>query len=192
MRGEVLFVDWGLSKVRAGATVEEPVVTDRSRDGSTGTRVGQVAGTPSYMAPEQARGDVDAIDARSDVYALGAVAYEVLSVRRPYTGATADEVLSKVLTSDPAPLGRPPLPETRPAAPGGPPLSPELGAAALRAMSRDPADRFRDAGELGVEIGSWLDGARRGKRRSGCSRAPRRSSRRSRPCAPGRWRSEAR
>ena len=62
---------------------------------------GEVAGTPAYMAPEQARGQIDRIDARSDIYALGAVLYEILSGRCPYGGTSSEQVLSKVILGPP-------------------------------------------------------------------------------------------
>ena len=136
--GEVLVLDWGLAKVlgRPDLAAEDgeldPVQTDRSRASAHQTQVGQVAGTPAYMPPEQALGKVDQIDARSDVYALGALLYEVLSGHCPYPGHSAVAVLEQVRRGPPAALvgGRSPAYtldfgfDLRPVAdiPQGPPL----------------------------------------------------------------------
>jgi len=181
--GEVLVVDWGLAKVRsrpdlaAEAGELDPVVTDRSQDAAQATRMGVVAGTPAYMPPEQADGAIDQIDARSDVYALGAILYEILSGRPPYEGSSGRAVLAKVRTGPPEPPGRAVgLADTRHvgfdedeelAAPSevasvpSPPLPAELVAACNQAMSRHADGRFADAGVLAVEVAAWLDGARR-------------------------------
>ncbi|MCB9700054.1 MAG: serine/threonine protein kinase [Alphaproteobacteria bacterium] len=66
--GEVYVVDWGLARLLGAGQDARP---------------GQIAGTPAYMSPEQARGEVDRVDERSDVYALGATLYEILSGRPP-------------------------------------------------------------------------------------------------------------
>ncbi|MFZ5479947.1 MAG: bifunctional serine/threonine-protein kinase/formylglycine-generating enzyme family protein [Myxococcota bacterium] len=126
--GEVLVLDWGLARQRA--VVREP----------------GVAGTPLYMPPEQARGEP--VDARADVYALGAVLYEVLAGRAPYAGETAEDVLAAVIA------GPPPPPE-------GPD---ELVDLCRRAMARDPGDRPADAGELASAVTEWLEGARKRER----------------------------
>jgi serine/threonine-protein kinase len=175
--GEVLVLDWGLAKVlgRPDLAAEEgeldPVQTDRSRDSAHQTQVGQVAGTPAYMPPEQALGKVDQIDARSDVYALGALLYEVLSGCKPYIGHSAFAVLEQVRRGPPVSLhaSRSPVDSLgfgmnlRPDAdrPQGPPLPPSLVAACERAMARDPADRFDSAGALAAELQAWLEGAKR-------------------------------
>ena len=181
--GEVLVVDWGLAKVvgrpdlAAEAGELDPVVTDRSQDAAQVTRMGAVAGTPAYMPPEQAGGAIDQIDARSDVYALGAILYEILSGRPPYEGDSGGAVLAKVRSGPPEPPGRGVgLSDTLHAGFGedeesagpselasvaSPPLPAELVAACNQAMSRHADGRFADAGVLAAEVAAWLDGARR-------------------------------
>ena len=151
--GEVLVVDWGLAKVLGpeGAVREVApdddddgdVTTTRSASGGFRTRVGTVSGTPSYMAPEQARGDLEAIGRGTDVYALGALLYEVLSGRAPYRGRSG-EVLQAVLR------GPPP-------APGG---DEALEALCVEAMARQPIAR-PTAADLADALSGWLDGAQR-------------------------------
>ncbi len=94
--GEVQVIDWGLAKVlRRGGVADEQqsqvsrvIETIRSQPGSDSTtsRAGSVMGTPAYMPPEQARGLVDELDERSDVFALGAILCEILTGSPPYTG----------------------------------------------------------------------------------------------------------
>ena len=71
------------------------VSTDRSASGLNATMMGQVAGTAAYMSPEQARGDINKLDGRTDVYALGAILYEILTGRPAYQGRSSMEILSK-------------------------------------------------------------------------------------------------
>jgi len=177
--GEVLVLDWGIAKVtgRRDLAAEQGelapdwgdlIVTDRSRDSAQATRMGSVAGTPAYMPPEQALGHIDRIDVRSDIYALGAVLYELLSGRAPYVGSSARQVLQMVRSGRPEPVGRQAravdtfgfdAPQSD--APEGPPLPEELTAACDRAMARDPRDRFQSAAQLAQVVRDWLDGARR-------------------------------
>ncbi len=152
--GEVLVVDWGLAKVlgRPDTAVDEgrldPIITTRSEGDALATRAGEVAGTPAYMSPEQARGEVREIGLPSDVYALGAVLWHILSGRPPFAGSFM-MLLAQVASGDVRP-------------PSGPaPLPPELVALCMRAMHREPARRFADASGIAAEISAWLDGARR-------------------------------
>lgn len=160
--GEVLVVDWGLAKVLGSASGHVPdsdedvVVTSRA---GGATRVGHVAGTPAYMAPEQARGEVDRIDARTDVYALGAVLYELLSGHPPYQGSARD-VLTRVIEGPPPPLHAVRTGDAAARA-GHDTMPDELVLACATAMARDPEERFATAGALGAAVLAWLDGARR-------------------------------
>ncbi|AKT43788.1 uncharacterized protein CMC5_080250 [Chondromyces crocatus] len=173
--GEVLVLDWGLAK-RVGESAsdavtppssEGPTITPRDQqltmpaptcqedlhDDGQLTMPGQVMGTIAYMPPEQARGELGRICAATDVYALGAVLYELLAGRPPYIGTPAS-VWGALLAGPPLPLEK--------TATIPPPL--ELSAVCARALSREPDDRFRTAGELATELRNWLDGARRRER----------------------------
>jgi serine/threonine-protein kinase len=99
------------------------------------TRTGMVMGSPAYMAPEQLRGEV--VDARCDVFALGAIFYELLSGRRAFPGKGITEVMMGVVTRDPAPLAE--------SAPGTPA---PVARVASRCLRKDPTERYRNAGEL--------------------------------------------
>jgi serine/threonine-protein kinase len=99
------------------------------------TRSGMSLGTPSYMSPEQVTGQ--AVDQRSDIYALGAVAYEMLAGQPPFTGSTVQTVLSKVISEE-----APPLTEHRKSVP------PHVAAAIAKALEKLPADRWQTANEF--------------------------------------------
>lgn len=102
--GEVQVVDWGMGKVlQSGGVADEMratarraqdtvVETARSAGHDTQSVVGSVMGTPAYMAPEQARGDVEAMDERSDVFALGAILCEILTGEPPYAGTLQEQI----------------------------------------------------------------------------------------------------
>ncbi len=99
-------------------------------------------GTPSYMPPEQAAGRQDLVGPRSDVYSLGAMLYEILTGRPPFTGTDPREVIARVLAETPAPPR-----SINPAA---------LQAVCLKALARDPAGRYASAGELAAELKRFL------------------------------------
>ena len=104
--------------------------------GSRMTQTGMSLGTPAYMSPEQAMGERE-IGARSDVYALGAMTYEMLAGEPPFTGPNSQAIVAKVLTEQPPPL-RPKRPTVPPAA----------EAAILTALQKLPADRWSSAHEF--------------------------------------------
>ncbi len=140
--GETLVVDWGLAKAtgRTETTVEEAALTPSSSSGSVETLPGAAVGTPAYMSPEQARGDVDSLGPRSDVYALGATLYCLLTGKAPFEGKVL-EVLAAVKE------GRFRAPRV---------LRPEtdkaLEAICLKAMALKPEDRYESARALADDI----------------------------------------
>ena len=116
------------------------------------TETGMSVGTPQYMAPEQAMGD-KAVDLRADVYALGAVTYEMLAGEPPFTGPTAQAIVAQVLTEDPRPLtGR----RQR--------IAPEIEDAVLRALEKLPADRFSSAAQFSAALAGQRPLSSRGSR----------------------------
>ena len=118
-----------------------------SRAGSTRmTETGMSLGTPHYMSPEQAMGERE-ITARSDVYALGCVTYEMLTGEPPFTGATAQAIVARVLTEAPRALTT--QRRTTP---------PHVEAAVLTALEKLPADRFESAKEFAEALGGRATG----------------------------------
>ena len=111
------------------------------------TRTGMAIGTPGYMSPEQATGE-KAIDARTDVYALGCVLYEMLAGEAPFTGPNVQTVIARMMTDTPRPIHA-----SRSAVTEG------LDAIAQRALARMPADRYQTARELGDALANTPTGA---------------------------------
>jgi serine/threonine protein kinase len=109
------------------------------------TRTGQLLGTPAYMPPEQADGRKQAIGPHSDVYALGACLYAMLTGEPPFKGATALNVVNKVLTQDPSPPS-----ERMQGVPAA------LDAVCLKCLAKDPAERYPSAAALATDLSGYL------------------------------------
>ena len=153
--GEVVVMDWGLAKVAGVPDVKSPqVVTTRSWGNLYETQHGSIAGTPNYMAPEQARGEARQVGPWTDVYSLGALLYEILADRAPFGGETHEAVMQELLRGPPPPP-YPPFHRSTGQA------TPEDGLRAIcdKAMSRDLSDRYVDAGHLARAVAGWLDNA---------------------------------
>ena len=123
VEGEALVSDFGIARLVGGA--DEAL-----------TQTGMSLGTPAYMSPEQATGD-KAVDARSDLYALGTVVYEMLAGEPPFTGPNPQAIIAKRFSTTPTPVR-----VVRPDVPAG------VEAAVARALARTPADRFATAAEF--------------------------------------------
>lgn len=129
-----------------------PKITDfglarRVDGGAAVTRSGLHIGTPSYMAPEQARGDLRAIGPASDVYALGAIAYELLTGGPPFRGASASETERQVLADEPVPPSRSRVSVPR-----------DLETIVLQCLHKDPARRYASAEALALDLERFLAG----------------------------------
>lgn len=124
--------DFGLARTSALATI-------------TGT--GDVIGTARYMSPEQARGDRGSLDARTDIYSLGASLYELLALEPAYRGESREEVLNRVATSEPTALRKidPTIPR-------------DLETIVFRCMRKERARRYADAGDLAEDCRRFLAG----------------------------------
>ena len=139
--GNTLVADFGIAKA-----------LDSSGVGDRLTETGLVVGTPAYMSPEQATAD-GAVDARTDVYSLGCVLYEMLAGEPPFTGPTPQAVIAKRLSTSAVPLG-----VVRPTVP------PMVDAAVMRALAREPVDRFATAAAFAAALESPAPAAARGPR----------------------------
>jgi serine/threonine-protein kinase len=142
--GEVYILDWGVAKIGSGSAAPAPEM----ELGDSGTRPGEMIGTPGFMPPEQVLGHHEEVDARSDVYALGAILFEILTYRPLHDGADTMHVIESTMNA------------SREQAPAPPGVPPELYALALRATRFHKDDRPKSAQELADAIELYLDGDR--------------------------------
>lgn len=155
--GETVVLDWGLAKPRHADSEGEPAAP--TRETPWGLRMeeapplgfttdGEAVGTPAYMPPEQARGELDRIDERSDVYSLGVVLFELLTARLPFEGSNVYDMLRQVAEGTAPDVAK--IQEDAPR---------ELCAICQRAVARAQDDRYPTAKELAEDIARFQSGA---------------------------------
>ncbi|MFN7974769.1 MAG: SUMF1/EgtB/PvdO family nonheme iron enzyme [Acidobacteriota bacterium] len=145
---ETIIVDWGLAKVLP----DPAAVTHRPHE----TKEGELMGTAAYMPPEQALGDVDRLDERSDVYSLGVILFQLLTLRLPFEGDDFKVMTAKIQRAAPAP---------HEVAPPGVTIPPELDQVCIRALAQDSKDRHPSVKDLAADVQDYLDGVREAERR---------------------------
>jgi eukaryotic-like serine/threonine-protein kinase len=150
--GIVKVLDFGLAKLTESAS---PVINSQaSTRGRNSTEAGVVMGTPRYMSPEQARGEK--VDARTDVFSLGVMLYEMVASRSPFAGTTPNEIIAAILRDEPPPLG--------------PEAPPDLERILGKALCKNREERYQNAGDLLTELKQMqrdLEFASGEKKRSG-------------------------
>jgi hypothetical protein len=135
--GHVKLLDFGIAKLAEGTRAEGPhgILDATVTPTGGGTQTGAILGTPAYMAPEQVRGE--RVDARTDIFSLGAVLYEMLSGQRPFPGGSIVESGHAILHDDPAPL------------PNVPPLVSQV---IRRCLAKNPEARIQSAHDLAFAL----------------------------------------
>ncbi|MCX6551427.1 MAG: protein kinase, partial [Acidobacteria bacterium] len=135
-------LDFGLAKLKRPVVSPGAASSDTRSQGSNATRKGTILGTLSYMAPEQLNGQ-DA-DARSDIFALGAVLYEMLTGTRAFDGESQASIIAAILDRDPAPLSALPSP-----------AAPALERLVKRCLQKSPDNRWDSAADVADEL-RWI------------------------------------
>jgi serine/threonine-protein kinase len=147
--GETLVVDWGLAKplgrTESGPAPEERPLMPASVSGSAQTQPGSALGTPAYMSPEQAQGQLERLSPRSDVYSLGATLYCLLTGKPPFEADDIGTVIRAVQRGEfPPPRDLDPM------------IDRPLEAVCLKAMAREPEDRYASCEALADDIERWM------------------------------------
>jgi eukaryotic-like serine/threonine-protein kinase len=142
--GEVLVMDWGLAKIRDFEEILAPHnVADP--DDYMQTQEGVVLGTPPYMPPEQATGDISSTDERSDVFALGAILYEIITGRMLYDGETVGEIINKAANADfelPSRVKK---------------TASEIEKVCIKSLQMNKEERYQSVNELSESVKAYLD-----------------------------------
>ncbi len=175
--GEVLVMDWGLAKKVAQAGGEDPPAGAQEMPASDlrgfQTLSGLIVGTPPYIPPEAARGEIAGIDPRSDIYVLGAILYAILTLRPPYPGKEFGELIEQIVAGmfpHPASFNAPAKgSRIAPAEPvdgraivlahlPGRRVPDGLAAVVMKAMNSEPAGRYQTVEELQEDVTAWQSG----------------------------------
>ena len=171
--GEVLVMDWGLAKKIAHGSGDEnladtkPETPDADMRGFQ-TLNGLIVGTPPYLAPEAARGDLDQIDARSDIYVLGEILYTILTLQPPYPGKDFAELIELIAEGK---FAHPATHKTTTLAHlPGKRLPDGLTAIVIKAMTLHPRDRYQNIADLQADITAWQGGFAPKAERAGLGR----------------------
>ena len=192
--GEVQVMDWGLAKVlprggafedaSAGHTKDQGTViaTVRSDSDSDLSQAGSIMGTPSYMAPEQARGEIDQVDERADVFALGSILCEILTGQPAFTGRSSAEIQRKAARGD----LRDALERVKSSL-----ADPDLIALTEICLSPECCDRPRHAGEVAERMDAYRTGVQERLRQAEFARAQETARAEEATCGRGRARSVA-
>ena len=144
---DVYVMDWGIAKT---IEVDKDALDDRTvavrcdeADDRDRTRIGQVLGTPAYMSPEQADGELEILDHRADLYSLGLVLFELITLQRAISGKNSDEIMRKAKRG---------LIDSQPPCDGGSDKTEQLLAVVKKATCYDPDDRYATVEEFADDI----------------------------------------
>ncbi len=147
--GQVYLMDWGIALLLAGAG--DDLFEDSQEISPRRTPLGSVVGTLRYMSPEQAEGRMDLLDERTDVFSLGATLYHILTGHAPNRAKTVPQMLLRAQRCDYAPPEEVVVGDGR--------VPPQLSRIAMKAMAKQPADRYRSVVEMQAEIKRFLRGS---------------------------------